>query len=266
MTYVLAQTRMSSVLDNRLATATGLLGSMSCGLLAVLLAHASPRATDHEVLDELPFVPGLVLAMGSPEAESVTHQPATTPPTSEDAVTEPTPEDAVTEPTEPEPTPEDAVTDDDVTPPAPPRPPRPTPRPTASDPTLTGRLPTPPAPGGGPSKGDPFGDPSGFDDLTTDGDAWARGVIAALDAMDVGTVYARPIQGTVRFEITICKDGTISRVSAKGGTATIDERGLVLLEVGRVKIPRPPADIAAQMKGPCTKLRHTFAWTTKGTQ
>lgn len=264
MTYVLAQTGMGSMLDNRPATATGLLGAMGCGLLAVLLAHPSPRAADHEPLDELPFVPGMVLALGSLDTESVTAQPATTPATPEDP-TEPTPEDPASEPTEPEPTPENAVTEDDVTPPAPPRPPRP-PRPPSSDPTLTGRLPTPPAPGGGPSKGNPFGDPSGFDDLTTDGDAWARGVIAALDAMDVGTIYARPIEGTVRFEITICKDGTISRVSAKGGTATIDERDQVLLEVERVKIPRPPADIAAQMKGQCTKLRHTFAWTTKGTR
>ncbi|MCX4247487.1 hypothetical protein [Paraliomyxa miuraensis] len=263
MTTVLAQTGLGSVLDDRLATTTGLLGALGCGLLAVLLAHASPSTPVDESLDELPFVPGMVLAMGSPDAEAVTQAPATTPPA----------EPSEPQPSEPQPEtpPEDTVTDE-VTPPSPPRPPKPsTPAAPSPQPPRTDLLPRPPSspggsPAGAPSKGDPFGDPNGFDDLTSDGDAWARGVIAALDGMDVGTVYAKPIEGTVRFELTICKDGTISRVAAKGGTASLDERDLVLLEVGRLKIPRPPADIAARMKGPCTKLRHTFSWSTKGTR
>ena len=139
-------------------------------------------------------------------------------------------------------------------------------RPSSSSPSkLPNALPTPPkAPS--PSRGNPFGDPKGFDQLNRSGDAWARGVIAALDAMPVGTFAAAPISGSVRFQMTICKDGRVSRVSAKGGSATRDERDRVLLEVRRLKIPRPPARLAAQMKSPCVKLEHTFNWSTRGVQ
>ena len=115
-------------------------------------------------------------------------------------------------------------------------------------------------------KGDPFGDPDGLDDLASAGDAWARGVLAAIEAMDVGTVYAEPIAGDVRFQLTICKDGTVSRVAYKGGSAEVDGRDLVLLELGRLRIPRPPASIAGHMQGSCAKIRHTFRWTMGGTQ
>ncbi|MEX1362570.1 MAG: hypothetical protein AB1Z98_05550, partial [Nannocystaceae bacterium] len=143
---------------------------------------------------------------------------------------------------------------------APPRPPKPAP------PSVSPPRPFPPPPPGNPSRGDPFGSPGGFDDHDDDGDPWARAVLAAREGMDVGTIYGRPIEGAVRFEITVCKDGRISRVANKGGSASADARDLVLLEVERTRIPRPPPAIAATMKGSCAKLRHTFSWTARGTQ
>lgn len=263
MAHVLAQTSLGSVLDDRLAVAAGALGTLVCGLLAVvLLTRAGAAARDDEGLDELPFIPGLMLALGSSEAEAVTAQPTATPSAPAES---PPSESQPTETTDQDDAPDEAVTDD-ATPRPPPRPPRAPSPPRSPSVPPTSLLPTPPAGPGAPSRGDPFGDPRGFDDLAQDGDAWARGVIGALEAMDVGTVYAKPIEGTVRFEITICKDGTVSRVAAKGGTATRDERDLVLLEVGRLRIPRPPAEIAAAMKGSCAKLRHTFSWTAGGTR
>jgi hypothetical protein len=147
------------------------------------------------------------------------------------------------------------------------RPPNPRPQPSGGSPSRpTPPLPSLPGPSGNPSKGDPFGDPNGLDDLAGDGDPWASGVIAAIEAMDVGTVYAKPIAGNVRFQLTICKDGTVSKVAYKGGTASVDERDLVLLELGRLRIPRPPASIASHMKGSCAKIGHTFSWTVDGTR
>jgi hypothetical protein len=266
MPYVLAQTGLDAVLDNRPAAATGLLGTALCGLLTVLLAHASAGATGEAGgLDELPFIPGMTLALGSPDEATRADDPGVAPP-SPPAPTEPAEPAPVADPTLDPSTPEDAVTDE-ITPPSPARPTRPRPEPTgpSSEPSRPSTLPSLPGPIGSPSKGDPFGDPDGLDDLASAGDAWARGVLAAIEAMDVGTAYAKPIAGDVRFQLTVCKDGTVSKVAYKGGSATVDERDLVLLELGRIRIPRPPASIAAHMEGSCAKIRHTFSWTMAGT-
>lgn len=263
MAYVLAQTGLDAVLHNRPAAATGLAGAALCGLLTLLLAHASMSTTNVEDgLDELPFVPGMTLALGSPEAAARVADPGVAPPSPPVEPAEPT-EAAATDDAAADPSaPDDAVTDQ-VTPPAPARPTRPHHEPAGPSlqPPRPSPLPVPPGPLGNPSKGDPFGDPSGLDDLASAGDAWARGVIAAIEAMDVGTAYAKPIAGDVRFQLTICKDGTVSKVAYKGGSTSVDERDLVLLELGRLRIPRPPAAIAAHMDGSCAKIRHTFSWT-----
>jgi len=266
MPYVLAQAGLAAVLDNRPASAVGLLGIVGCGLLGLLLAQVSGGASGvDDAIDELAFVPGGVLALGSPEVEDRSANPGVAPPS---PPVEPTPPDATEAPvdaTEDRPPPDDAFTDDpSPQQPSRPRPSRPHPGGPRAEPSRPGVLPAPPGPIGTPSRGDPFGDPSGLDDLAGDGDPWAGGVIAAIEAMDVGTVYAKPIAGHVRFQLTICKDGTVSKVSYKGGTASVDERDLVLLELSRLRIPRPPPAIAAQMKGSCAKIAHTFSWTVDG--
>ena len=59
------------------------------------------------------------------------------------------------------------------------------------------------------NQGDPFGDPQGWDDLTRDGDPWATNVMKALNNMPVGTYAAKGAEGDYKFQLTICKDGTI---------------------------------------------------------
>jgi len=268
MTYVLAQTGLHAVLDNRPATATGLLGTALCGLLALVMAQASAGTSGaEEVLDELLFVPGMTLALGSPEAAARVADPGVAPPSPPVEPTEPTEATVPADPAEDPSTPEEAVTDE-AAPPAPARPTRPHHEHTgpSSPPPGPSPLPPPPGPIGSPSKGDPFGDPNGLDDLASAGDAWARGVLAAIEAMDVGTVYAEPIVGDVRFQLTICKDGTVSKVAYKGGSADATGRDLVVLELGRLRIPRPPAAIAEHMDGSCAKIRHTFSWTADATR
>jgi hypothetical protein len=265
MAYVLAQTGLGAVLDNRPATASGLLGTALCGLLTLLAAHASTGTAElDEVLDELPFVPGMTLALGSPDAEARVADPGVAPASPPVEPAEATDPADVAEASS---APDDAVTDQAALP-APARPTRPRHDPAGPSSQPPGPSPLPPLPGpiGTPSKGDPFGDPNGLDDLASAGDPWARGVLAAIEAMDVGTVYAEPIVGDVRFQLTICRDGTVSKVAYKGGSALVNERDLVLLELGRLRIPRPPASIAAHMQGSCAKLRHTFSWTADTTR
>lgn len=266
MPYVLSQTGLSAVLDNRPASAVGLLAIVGCGLLGLMAAQLRGGAAGvDEALDELAFVPGGVLALGSPEVEGRHESPGVTPPSPPVEPATPDPPEAPADAADDPPAPDDAVTEDA----APSRPthqspPRPNPSRPSTGPSRPSPLPAPPGPPGTPSRGDPFGDPNGLDDLAGDGDPWAGGVLAAIEAMDVGTAYAKPIAGNVRFQLTICKDGTVSKVAYKGGTASVDERDLVLLELGRLRIPRPPASVAANMKGSCAKIAHTFSWTVDG--
>ncbi|MCH9682247.1 MAG: hypothetical protein K0V04_12485 [Deltaproteobacteria bacterium] len=266
MAHVLAQTSMGAVADNRLATATGLLGAALTTALALLMAHSMNGAPADDTSDTLPFTPGLVLALGSPQSEQPSEAPSVLPPSEPEPEPEPPTEATPSEPV----TPEDAVTDDPT--PAPPTQVRPPPvrPPTVRPPRPTAPPQTPslPAPGSGaPPPGDPFGNPNGFDDLDQDGDPWARGLLEAIRAMRVGTIYAKPLSGTLRFQLTICKDGTVSRVAVKGGSSmSRDERDRVVHELSRLKIPRIPSALASKMKGRCAKVQHTFRWSEKGTQ
>lgn len=109
-------------------------------------------------------------------------------------------------------------------------------------------------------KGDPFGDPGGWDDLKKEGDPWATSVMKALNGMKVGAFGAKPPPGNFKFEMSICKDGKITAVRNKGGSLSADGQASVKLALEQLKIPRPPPKIASKMKGNCTKLRYRFNW------
>jgi hypothetical protein len=113
-------------------------------------------------------------------------------------------------------------------------------------------------------KGDPFGDPQGWADIAKDGDPWATGVMKALNNMPVGAYAAKAKKGVFKFQLTICKDGTIKRVDDKGGTLPPDGKHGVILALNQLKIPKPPAKIASQMKNPCAKIKYTFKWSSSG--
>lgn len=113
-------------------------------------------------------------------------------------------------------------------------------------------------------KGDPFGDANGWDDLKKDGDAWATAVMAALNGLKAGTFGAQAQSGDFRFEIFVCKDGRVDRVTRKGGTLSADVQNSIQLEIERLKLPKPPADIARKMKSNCQKIRYQFRWSASG--
>lgn len=112
--------------------------------------------------------------------------------------------------------------------------------------------------------GDPFGSPDGWADMAKDGDPWATSVVGALNKMKVGSYGAESKSGMLKFQIEICADGTISRFSLKkpSGDAKLD--GAVKAAVEALKIPKPPADIAKQLKGGCKKIPYQFTWSGGG--
>lgn len=112
-------------------------------------------------------------------------------------------------------------------------------------------------------KGDPFGDPGGWSDLKKDGDPWATSVMKALNNMKVGAFAGKGSSGNFKFQLTICKDGTIDRVAKKGGSLSPDGQNAVRLALDQLKIPKPPAKVAKNMKGRCAKIKYTFNWTSK---
>jgi hypothetical protein len=113
-------------------------------------------------------------------------------------------------------------------------------------------------------KGDPFGDPGGWDDLRKSGDAWATAVMAALNNMPVGAYAAQAKSGDFRFRITVCKDGRVGAVQRRGGSLPPDFQNAIQLELSRLKLPRPPADVARNMKSSCQRIQYEFVWSARG--
>ncbi|MCA9662890.1 MAG: TonB C-terminal domain-containing protein, partial [Myxococcales bacterium] len=112
--------------------------------------------------------------------------------------------------------------------------------------------------------GDPFGSPDGWADMAKDGDPWATGVIGALNKMKVPSYAAQQKNGSFQFQIEICANGSINRVSVKkpSGDATLDK--MIQSAILTTKIPLPPPDIAKQLKGGCKKIPYRFTWSNGG--
>lgn len=245
---------------NRWASAGGVAGVAAVvGLFALVLQSSAPaRASDEVGLDELEFLPGTIARLGDAASDQGAAAPTTTAPSGGDAANvEPAIEPAAPEPTT-------AAVSTDVDAPARPKPrtpaARPTPSPSAGG-SGGGKLPGPPT-----HAGRPFGDPSGWDDLTRDGDPWATAVLEVMAGMKVQGFARKVGDGDVRFQISVCKDGSIDAVTRKGGSAATDLVDAVVLAVGRLRFPPIPAELAAQMPTRCAKIRYTFVWSSAATR
>jgi hypothetical protein len=113
-------------------------------------------------------------------------------------------------------------------------------------------------------RGDPFGDPGGWAERAKDGDPWATAVMKALNNMKVGAYSAKGSAGDFKFQLTICKDGSIKKVDKKGGSLPGDGQDAVRLALEQLDIPKPPPDVAKKMTSPCAKIKYTFVWSSKG--
>ena len=108
--------------------------------------------------------------------------------------------------------------------------------------------------------GDPFGSPDGWSDMVKDGDPWATSVMAALNAMKVGSWAAQSKTGQYGFKLKICKDGRIDNVLQKSSSGNAELDNAVKTELLKLKIPRPPAAVLKKMPKSCVTLKYEFVW------
>lgn len=219
------------------------------------LADACPGERNEEEF-ELEFAPGAVMKLGA-DVGSSDAAPAVPAAPSE-------PEALPSEPTSAA-TP-NAVTDDPTPAAVAPDPtpnrtdaPRPAPERRPSPSTPLSKL---PKPGPAPAKGDPFGDPGGWAEIAKDGDPWATAVMKALNHMKVGSYGAEIGKGTMKFQLTLCRDGSIKNVRKKGGSLASGDQAKVLTALGQLALPKPPPKLAKKMKTNCAKIKYTFVWSS----
>jgi hypothetical protein len=110
------------------------------------------------------------------------------------------------------------------------------------------------------NRGDPFGDPGGWAEIAKDGDAWATAVMKALNNLSPPGWAGNLPNGTYKFRVKFCKNGTVSKVYDKGGSAPGDFKAAVRKEVERIKVPPIPSKHAKSMKGSCQTLPHVFTY------
>jgi hypothetical protein len=254
------------VLRNPSALLGGLVGmvvvSVLLSLLAIFVANDA-KAGEEEDAFQIDFEPGALVKLGAEIEEKELPEKiivAETRP-EEDTVVETVTEEEQAKPKqEPPPEPDEKPKKTDKPPPQEKKDKK---LPTSKLPTQKNTpyndLPTVQVP-----KGDPFGDPGGWSDLAKDGDPWATAVMKALNNMPVGTYAAQAKGGDFKFQLTLCKDGTVKQVAKKGGSLPADLQNSVRLELERLKLPRPPPKVAGQMKGSCAKIKYTFVWSARG--
>jgi hypothetical protein len=109
-----------------------------------------------------------------------------------------------------------------------------------------------------------LGKDDGWSDLMRAGDAWATSVMATLARMEVGSFAGDIGPGDFRFQLTICKDGTIERVQDKGGSLADEDQAKVALALETLLLPKPTEEIRALMDRDCVKLKHVFSWSRTG--
>ena len=238
----------TDVVEHRPAFLSALGGSaLACALLAL-----APFALDDQLKDdrvtEVEFYPGFIARLGVEDAIGTDPGTGTVTPA---APTQPTAGAPQPEPT-PTTTP-NAVSDTSSKP----RPQRP------RGSTAPGGLPQPSTqPGKLPSigKGDPFASPDGWSDMDRGGDAWATDVMKALAQMEVGA-FGRDLEGQYKFQLTICSDGSIDRITNRGGDISPSGRAAVRLALEQLDIPRPPSSVRSMMEGRrCARIAHVFVW------
>jgi hypothetical protein len=238
------------------------LASAGLYLAFTVFSEAHAQGGDEEEELDIEFEPGALVRLGQKIEEKelpekiIVQETRAEEETSEATVTE----DEKAKPTEDKPDPEKEPKKTDK---PPPHEKKDSKLPTSKNPT-TSNTPYKDLPNVNYNIGDPFGDPGGWSDLAKDGDPWATSVMKALNNMKVGAYAAKGSGGDYRFQLTICKDGSIKSVTGKGGSLPQEAQNAVRLSLEQLDIPKPPSDVSSKMKGDCAKIRYTFAWSASG--
>lgn len=108
--------------------------------------------------------------------------------------------------------------------------------------------------------GDPFGSADGWADMAKDGDPWATAVLKALNGMTVGSYAGLGQDVSYKFQLVICADGSIEDVRTKQSTGKPNFDGQINAALERLKLPKAPPAIAAQLGSRCKKIPYEFTW------
>ena len=108
--------------------------------------------------------------------------------------------------------------------------------------------------------GDPFGSTDGWADMAKEGDPWATAVLKALNGMTVGSYAGLGQDVSYKFQLVICADGSIDDVRTKQSTGKPDFDGQIRTALERLKLPKAPPAIAAQLGSRCKKIPYEFTW------
>lgn len=112
-----------------------------------------------------------------------------------------------------------------------------------------------------PAQGDPLGDAQGWADALADGDPWATGVMKALNGMAVpGYAGKLPAGKSFAFKLEVCKTGKVGKVLVKQSSGVAELDAAIKAELSRLTIPKPPAQLLAQMDSTCVMLKYQFVW------
>ncbi|MEZ4453214.1 MAG: energy transducer TonB [Nannocystaceae bacterium] len=268
--FVPLKREFADILRNPLAFFGGIVGTLALGgaLVAVFMindAKADDEADDSLILD-IDFNPGALVRQGEkidpeqiPEKLIVEETVAAEPDdSSSDKVT--TDEKAKPPPDQPKKTEKKDTTEKSTQKPDPNK----KPGTKVSDKNRDSNTPYNDLPTVKDLPGDPFGSADGWADMAKDGDPWATGVVGALNKMKVPSYAAQQKSGVFQFQIEICANGTISRVTTKKSTGDGQLDKMLVAAVEATKIPLPPAEVAKQLKGGCKKIPYKFTWKNGG--
>lgn len=262
--FTLLRREVEEISQNRTAVLGGAAGTgaimsaaVALALLGPSVSRADPIDADDDTLD-MEFLPGELVRRGDtpPEDEKLlvdaTQAAADSPDAAvtrdDQAAPTPAPSDAPKQPktpsTErPDPDKRDAEISDEN---------RDTNN-TYDDPATVKELP-----------GDPFGSAKGWSDRLTDGDPWAIAVLAALNDMSVGSYAGLGQEGTYKFQLVLCADGSIEAVRTKQSTGRPDFDGRIRHALTTLKLPKAPPAIAEQLADKCKKMPYEFTWSGSG--
>lgn len=250
---------------------TGML-VMCGGLMAFFLFAPTAEAEDEDLWD-IDFTPGALVKIGKeiPEDEKVITEETVARDQPEEPVEE-VPEEPEEEAVQEEVTKEDTkpkeqekeptkVKPKTISPKKPTEKPEDKPKDTkVADKNTKKNTPYDDLPTSDTERGDPFGDAQGWAELAKDGDPWATAVMKALNNMAVGTFAAQGFPGDYKFRIQICKDGKVSKVYDKGGSASSTDQGKVKGELLKLRLPTPPAEYAKKMTSNCQTIPYIFRY------
>jgi hypothetical protein len=97
---------------------------------------------------------------------------------------------------------------------------------------------------------------------TPETEIWRAHVQEAINEMKVPAWALKLLSGAqVELDLRICKDGAISQVTLTKMTGSADLNGAIKDELERLKLPKPPPEVAATMSANCVRFS-SFEWST----